>query len=742
MKEYVIPSGLVILSTADLQGNIVSYNTGFKDASGYSDAELKGKPHSLLRHPDMPKEAFADMWNTLKAGLPWFGIIKNKRKNDEYYWVSANAAPLIDNGRVTGYVSVRYPATREQISATQSLYAEVKAGRKTLPRTLSAGKTNQLLSGVALGSGVLSLGVLASGLFASPLVLGLSALVGIAGLGYLAKQAFSKDQLSPQLKKGVEDICNGRYSTPITDNSSLGFELNLIRSRVAERAAHNYDAARESRMMTKALDSASSNIMIADAEFTILSMNKTLKSFFRERETLLRQALPQFSAERIIGSKMDIFHKNPAHQRQLLATMTKTVQSDIKLSGLVLRLTVIPIMMEGTHLGYVVEWLDRTVEATVIAELAEVFTNVKEGDFTHRIRANAEGIYQEIKQDVNAAMETIQSALDAINEVIAAQAQGDLTKALPAGIFRGQLHDLKNAINYSSTKVKDSVSQAITTSNVVSSAANQVSQGASDLSGRVQEQAASLEETSATMNQISAAVETNTTNAKKVSELANNVQGQASAGVDVMQKTIAAMQSIKDSSTKIADIVTIIDGIAFQTNLLALNAAVEAARAGEHGRGFAVVAGEVRALAQKSASAAKDIKHLITDSVRRIETGTHLADKSGEMLNGITESIAHVAGMVEQIANASSEQAIGIQQVHKAIADIDRITQENSALVEETTAAAESLTVEANNLQENMSFFNTGVSNIAPSPRTPKTGRKPSTGLPAPKANSNEWSSF
>lgn len=201
------------------------------------------------------------------------------------------------------------------------------------------------------------------------------------------------------------------------------------------------------------------------------------------------------------------------------------------------------------------------------------------------------------------------------------------------------------------------------------------------------------------------------------------------------------MQSIKESSSKISDIVTIIDSIAFQTNLLALNAAVEAARAGEHGRGFAVVASEVRALAGKSADAAKDIKALINDSVSRIENGTHLADKSGEMLNGIAGSIEHVAGMIEEIANASNEQSVGIGQVHLAIADIDRVTQENAALVEETTAAAESLSTEANNLRNAMAFFKTGQEQQQRSPSMP--AKKPSAALPAPKkSNSEEWSEF
>ncbi len=391
----------------------------------------------------------------------------------------------------------------------------------------------------------------------------------------------------------------------------------------------------------------------------------------------------------------------------------------------------------------------------VMGDINTVMHQMNAGDFNARVNADAAGDLLTMKNNINASMDAIAHAISAISEVVGAQAQGDLTKALPSDSFKGQLHDLKNAINYSSQKVKETVIQAVNASNIVHEAANQVSQGASDLSSRVQEQAAALEETSATMHEMTSAVQANTENARRVADLAHQVQNQSGTGVAVMQQTIEAMQSIQASSSKIADIVTLIDGIAFQTNLLALNAAVEAARAGEHGRGFAVVAGEVRALAGKSADAAKDIKSLIEDSVNRIQTGTQLADKSGEMLNGISASIEQVATMIEQIATASNEQSTGINQVHRAIADIDKVTQENAALVEETNAAAESFTTEANGLRDNMAFFKTGQQasqalraapsrpSARPSARPHSAPAKKPVALPAPKkGNGEEWGEF
>lgn len=382
----------------------------------------------------------------------------------------------------------------------------------------------------------------------------------------------------------------------------------------------------------------------------------------------------------------------------------------------------------------------------VIGDVNMVMAKMTQGDFNGRVNVAAAGELQQLKERVNSSMDIIAHAIELISEVVASQAQGDLTKALPSGTFKGQLHDLKNAINFSANKVKETVVEAIDSATVVEKVASDVLNEAQQLSGRIQEQAAALEQTSATIHEMTSAVQANTENATRVADLAHQVQHQSNDGVLVMQQTIEAMKSIQQSSSRIADIVSIIDSIAFQTNLLALNAAVEAARAGEHGRGFAVVASEVRALAGKSADAAKDIKSLIEESVQRIDTGTQLADKSGEMLTGISESIKSVATMIESISAASKEQASGIQQVNMSITDIDRVTQENAALVEETTAAANSLSQEAVRLTSNMSFFKTGqgVQSVTRSAVKSPVSSQTTRGLPKAKATSNkdEWSEF
>jgi|GEM_PF-702926 len=340
----------------------------------------------------------------------------------------------------------------------------------------------------------------------------------------------------------------------------------------------------------------------------------------------------------------------------------------------------------------------------IINDITDSMHKMQNGDFTARVNADAKGQLEELKTNVNLSMEALELAIEDITEMVVAQSKGDLTNQI-TNDYRGQLDTLKNAINSSVSRLANVVSQALNATQVVAGAADEVSKGSLDLSDRVQQQASALEQTSATMDEMNSAVQGNSKNAQQASQVALEVQNRANDGAKVMQETIGAMSAIQESSHKIADIVNLIDGIAFQTNLLALNAAVEAARAGEHGRGFAVVAGEVRSLAQKSAEAAKDIKSLIEESVSRIDQGSQLATQSGDMLTEINHEIESFTKMIGDIAQASEEQAEGVNQVHAAIGQIDSVTQQNAALVEETSAAAASMTEQSEILKEDMSFF-------------------------------------
>ncbi|MGC9387066.1 MAG: methyl-accepting chemotaxis protein [Hydrogenovibrio sp.] len=389
----------------------------------------------------------------------------------------------------------------------------------------------------------------------------------------------------------------------------------------------------------------------------------------------------------------------------------------------------------------------------VIGEINQVMGRVSCGEFHERVNVAASGEMNDLKTAINDTVQILESVISDITDVMDAQSQGDLTLSVTTQC-EGQLDRLKNAINQNADNLARIIASALNSAQVVNGASEEVSRGSLDLSQRVQEQAAALEETSATMDEMNSAVQNNTQNALEATRVARDVQEKAHNGTEVMTQTIEAMNAIQESSHKISEIVTLIDGIAFQTNLLALNAAVEAARAGDHGRGFAVVAGEVRALAQKSADAARDIKSLIDESVTRIDQGTQLASESGEVLTGINGAVENVTQMIEHIAQASKEQAEGVNQVHKAIADIDQVTQQNAALVEETSAAAESMSEQATELSQNMAFFKTRDAAISPglanstkaaTKPTPNPADRPPAALPKPAAkpsDGDEWGEF
>ncbi|BCN93466.1 hypothetical protein THMIRHAM_12510 [Thiomicrorhabdus immobilis] len=371
----------------------------------------------------------------------------------------------------------------------------------------------------------------------------------------------------------------------------------------------------------------------------------------------------------------------------------------------------------------------------VISEINSVMMAMQQGNFNERVNIEAKGDLNTLKTHINESMQSLNSAINDIVKVVTAMSAGDLTQNI-TNQYQGDLLQLKEATNQSISTLSAIVSEAIQAGIVVNNEANSLSSDSEVLSEKVQQQAAAIEETSATMEEMNAAVQNNTQNAIQASEVVEKVQGESEQASEVMNRTIEAMNSIQDSSNEIADIVTLIDSIAFQTNLLALNAAVEAARAGEHGRGFAVVAGEVRALAQKSADAAKDIKTLIDSSVHRIDQGTKLASESGDVLREITQSINDVSVMIHQINSASQEQAEGVSQVYQAISDIDSATQSNASLVDKTSSSANNMKQQASDLNRSMSFFKTN--NVNSNYIAPKSTHSPSSSLSTDKSVKKE----
>ncbi|MDB5936269.1 MAG: hypothetical protein JWQ01_3613, partial [Massilia sp.] len=276
-------------------------------------------------------------------------------------------------------------------------------------------------------------------------------------------------------------------------------------------------------------------------------------------------------------------------------------------------------------------------------------------------------------------------------------ANGDLTTVFDAAP-RDEIGDLMRALKGMNESLFKVVSEVQSGTRSIATASNEIAAGNLDLSARTEQQASSLEETAASMEELTSTVRQNADNAEQANQLALTASNVAAKGGAIVGKVVETMGSIDASSRKIVDIIGVIDGIAFQTNILALNAAVEAARAGEQGRGFAVVAAEVRSLAQRSASAAKEIKDLIGDSVGQVNIGTKLVQEAGTTMREVVDSVARVNDIMSEITSASHEQRIGIDQVNEAIAQMDQVTQQNAALVEEAAAAAASLEDQAASL--------------------------------------------
>jgi len=504
-KSYEFPDSETLLSTTDTSSNITYANAAFIRTSGFDLDELMGNPHNMVRHPDMPVEAFADMWRCLKDGYSWTALVKNRRKNGDHYWVRANAAPMVRDGVLTGYLSVRTKPGASEVQAAQALY-----------------------------------------------------------------------------KRFHEGTARG-----------LAFHRGLI---------------------------------VRTGLLRWVSAPQLLPTAWRVR-------LPMVLLGAVLAA--------------CLALSGLTGESLAAIGG---------AMLAACCLAC---W---GIEAQVTRPLSRVL-----------------GVAQQVASGT-LANELSLERCDDIGLLARAISQAGLNlQALMAD-------------------VREQVSG-------VQVASKEIAAANSDLSNRTEQTASSLEQTAAAMEQQTATVRQNSDTAQQASQLAHATTSVASKGGEAMGHVVSTMAMISDSSHKIADIISVIDGIAFQTNILALNAAVEAARAGEQGRGFAVVASEVRSLAGRSAAAAKEIKTLIDDSVGKVTNGSRLVADAGATMTEVVHQVEQVNQLIAEITAASKEQAIGIGQVGQAVAQLDEMTQQNAAMVEQSSAAATSMSEQALRLMEAVKVF-------------------------------------
>jgi len=482
----------------------------------------------------------------------------------------------------------------------------------------------------------------------------------------------------------------------------MSIMINNLKQDIDETRRRADEASR----IQMALDNVSSSVIMADNEHNIIYLNKAADTLFSEAENDFRKELPKFDAMHLLGSNIDLFHKNSAHQAGLLENLKQSYEFKIELGGRKMRVVANPVTnRQGERLGTAVEWSEYTAEAAVEAEVKSIVVAAQSGDLSRRIEiTNKSGFFKDLGSGINALINQVELLFNDLSEVMSKMAQGNLTQPL-SGEYHGSFDKMKSNVNGTIVNLKTTLSELRDSINKMQSNANEISSGNNSLSTRTEQQASNLQQTASSMEQLSSTVQHNSDNAQQANQLAASARDQAQEGGHVIAATVSAMEEINHSSNKIEDIICVIDEIAFQTNLLALNAAVEAARAGEQGKGFAVVASEVRSLAQRSAAAAKEIKILITDSVEKVEEGTRLADESGQTLSEIVNSVRKVSDIIAEIAAASKQQTAGIEEANHAIASIDELTQQNAALAEQTSAASASMSEKANELNGMISRF-------------------------------------
>jgi methyl-accepting chemotaxis protein len=731
-----------IVSEADLKGDILTINEKFIEVSKYSREELIGQPHNTTRHPDMSKDVFKELWGTIGKGKTFRGKIKNLAKDGTPYYVDAVIAPVMGaNGKPRKYIGVRYDITDAEIERQNAAgilcavdnafaYAEFSPQGQILQINAKMKEATGFHEKDVVGK---HHRMLVHADFAN------SATYGTFW------ETLAAGEIASDIFRNVS--CQGRdvwlqaVYAPVKDEMGRVAKIVMIGTDVTEAREKSTDHEGQLNAL---------NSVEAIIEFdTTGIIQKANDNFLKTTGYTLAEIVGQhhsmfMAAEDAATDEYRVFWKNLAEGRGTSAQVRRLGKGGREVW---LQASYNPIYDVNGEVCKVVKFAaditaSKAMEADIAArqkqdelearrmnervkEILEVAEKVSNRDYSQKLTISGEDAIGQLGEGLSAffaekqqkeladedraqrergvAQETSRK-VSTILEVVNSVASGDFTIEIP-DLGDDAVGQVAKALSAAVSSMKEALSEVSNVAGTVASAAQQMTQASVEISSGAQSQASSLEETASSLEEITSTVKQNSDNAQQARQLANGSKEVAERGGSVVSDAVIAMEDINKSSKKIADIITTIDEIAFQTNLLALNAAVEAARAGEQGRGFAVVAAEVRNLAQRSASAAKEIKTLIQDSVQKVDVGTELVNRSGKTLSEIVDSVKRVTDIVSEIAAASKEQLTGVEQVNKAVAQMDRVTQGNASQTEEMSGTAGSLLSHANQLTELVGTF-------------------------------------
>ncbi|GAB2798089.1 hypothetical protein GCM10027040_25880 [Halomonas shantousis] len=691
-REYEISDDQFLISRTDAKGQITYASPAFIEASGFSREELIGASHNIVRHPDMPSAAFANLWETLKAGEVWTGLVKNRRKDGDHYWVHATVTPIVESGQIVGYTSVRVkPDTKSRQHAEKS-YARLAAGQASGIRMvrgqLKAGGVLSRLRSVKFGTlrgrliGMINIAVI---------TLALSGALSIYSL------MAASDRLHALNQDGLEDVvrlqeldqlmAKGRQlvsrpvSNPMSDDMAavdekVGKVLTKLENIWSEYEARevNHTAAAETfgKGLRHYIDDGLSAVMES------LNSGDFYQAYVAYNDVMVGEGEAVSTAlNGLIQEKRNAALEMAAQSETQERTMLMA-QGGLLIVGLVLLIA----------LGI------RTIRATLrpIREALNVTLQIAAGNLGVRMSKHKDDEIGRLTQ----ALDTMRRSLSNI------------------------IHDVNSGVG------------------VVIPATQDIASGNVDLSSRTEQQAASLTQTASSMEEMTATVKQNADNARQASQLAGGATDTVRHSGEVMGQVVQTMDRITQSSRKVGDIVGVIDSIAFQTNILALNASVEAARAGEQGRGFAVVAGEVRNLASRSAQAAKEIRDLINASTKEVGDGADLVRQAEQSIEEVVASVKRVNDIMHEISAASEEQTSGIEQINQAITQMDDVTQQNAQLVQTSATTAAELEAQVRFLSQSVAVFrlegSESESRTRPMPAKALGNARPSLPHGAPRA--------